>query len=68
MLMVLHPLRIKLYDTAEGEGGLSPGDISGDHTAGQHGQPQTRDSRWALGQPWLRSVGRAVCGEIVAHT
>lgn len=41
MLVVVHLLRIKLYNTAEGEGGSSPGDISGDHTVGEHGQPQT---------------------------
>lgn len=38
MLIAIHLLRIELYDTAEGEGGLSPGDVSGDHTAGQQGQ------------------------------
>lgn len=32
MLIVIHLLRIKLYDMTEGEGGFSPEDISGDHT------------------------------------
>lgn len=40
MLLVVRLLKIKLYDTAGGEGGLSPGDVSGDHTAEQHGQPE----------------------------
>lgn len=51
MLLVVHLLKIKLYDTAGGEGGLSPGDVSGDHTAEQHGQPKPGTAAEPQGSP-----------------